>query len=123
MVSQNILEVYRWNKVVILFVIYCDTYENILETMRLHSVVPLLKRVCVADYKVPDSDLTIEKGTDVFIPIKGLHYDSKYYPNPTVFDPERFSSEEREKIHPYTHLPFGGGPRLCIGKTMFLIFF
>lgn len=89
--------------------------------MRLHSVVPILKRVCVADYKIPDSDLTIKKGMGVFIPVKGLHYDSKYYPNPTVFDPERFSLEEREKRHPYTHLPFGEGPRLCIGK--FVLYF
>lgn len=85
-------------------------------------IVPFLERICVADYKIPDSDLIIEKGTEVFIWAKGLHYDSQYYSNPTVFDTKRFMPGEREKIHSYTYLPFGEGPRNCIGKIIFLKF-
>lgn len=60
--------------------------------------------------------MTIEKGTAVVIPTYGLQTDPQYYPDPEKFDPERFSKEEIAKRHPYTYLPFGEGPRNCIGK-------
>jgi cytochrome P450 family 6 len=49
------------------------------------------------------------------ISILGLHHDPKYYPDPERFDPERFSKEEKAKRHHYVYLPFGEGPRICIG--------
>uniref|UniRef100_A0A182K775 Cytochrome P450 n=1 Tax=Anopheles christyi TaxID=43041 RepID=A0A182K775_9DIPT len=52
---------------------------------------------------------------------KGLHHDPQYYPNPSKFDPERFSEENREKINPSTYLPFGIGPRNCIGSRFALM--
>lgn len=45
-----------------------------------------------------------------------IHMDEKFYPNPEVFDPERFSDENKHKIQPFTFMPFGMGPRNCIGK-------
>lgn len=71
------------------------------------------------DYKVPDSDLTIEKGTRCLIPIVAIHHDEEYYPEPMVFDPERFSEENKKGRHPFAHIPFGEGPRMCIGKQRF----
>lgn len=50
------------------------------------------------------------------IPIWSLHRDPKYYDDPEKFDPERFYDENKHKIKPYTYLPFGIGPRNCIGK-------
>jgi cytochrome P450 family 6 len=50
------------------------------------------------------------------IPVLGLHHDEKYYPDPDRFDPERFNEEEKVKRPPYVYLPFGDGPRICIGK-------
>lgn len=52
----------------------------------------------------------------IIIPTLGLHHDSNYFPNPEVFDPERFSDERRSTIQPGSYLPFGDGPRICIGK-------
>lgn len=74
-----------------------------------------LTRQCIQDYKVPNTDAIIEKGTTVIIPTYGLNYDEEYYPNPENFDPERFSTENKHARSSYTHLPFGEGPRLCIG--------
>lgn len=46
----------------------------------------------------------------------GLHYDPEYFPEPQKFNPERFSDENRKKIPPFSYLPFGQGPRNCIGR-------
>ena len=51
----------------------------------------------------------------VWIPLLALHRDPDNYPNPDEFNPERFSKEAIEARHPMTYLPFGGGPRNCIG--------
>jgi len=76
----------------------------------------MLSRECSKPYKIPGTDTVLEKGVLVFIPVTALHYDSKYYPEPDKFDPERFSEEENQKRRHYVYLPFGEGPRICIGK-------
>lgn len=72
-------------------------------------------RKAAQTYHVPNDSLTIEKGQKLIIPIYSLHYDPKYYTDPELFDPERFSSEEKAKRVNGTYLPFGDGPRICIG--------
>ncbi|RZC38786.1 p450 domain containing protein, partial [Asbolus verrucosus] len=91
------------------------------ESLRMYPPASLTNRKCVKDYKVPDDDITIEKGTSVIIPILGIHYDEEYYPNPEKFDPERFTEENKNSRHPYAHLPFGEGPRNCIGMRFGLM--
>ncbi|XP_037952488.1 cytochrome P450 6a8-like [Teleopsis dalmanni] len=85
------------------------------ETSRKHSIVPCSLRKAVKDYVIPNTNHVIEKGMNVVIPLDAIHHDPEYFPNPEVFDPERFSSTEVKKRHPMAFLPFGDGPRICIG--------
>jgi cytochrome P450 family 6 len=91
------------------------------ETLRKYPPVPFLTRKCVKDYKIPDEDIIIEKGTTVVLSVLGIHYDEEYYPDPEKFDPERFTEENKNLRHHYSHIPFGEGPRLCIGMRFGLM--
>jgi len=85
------------------------------ETLRKYPIAFGLLRECTQTYQVPESDLVIEKGVKVVVPVYSLHHDPKYFPDPDRFDPERFSPENKHKILQGTYLPFGDGPRICIG--------
>lgn len=74
-----------------------------------------LFRVAAQTYRVPDDHLIIKKGQQLVIPVHSLHNDPEYYPDPGVFDPERFSQEQKTKRPSGTYLPYGEGPRICIG--------
>ncbi|GJQ77833.1 Cyp6a9 [Trypoxylus dichotomus] len=91
------------------------------ESLRKYPPIPFLNRKCNKDYKVPGSDLVIEKGTSVMISLMGLHMDPEYFPEPEKFEPERFSKENKSKIKPFTFLSFGDGPRACIGQRFALL--
>lgn len=88
----------------------------VLETLRKHPPIPALHRKCTKDYPIPGSDFVLEEGTNTFIPVLGLHHDPDYYPDPLKFDPERFSEEAKLKPPQFAYIPFGDGPRNCIGK-------
>ncbi|CAG2109757.1 unnamed protein product [Medioppia subpectinata] len=71
-----------------------------------------------------DSDgsmFKIEKGMNVSIPVYALHHDPDYYPDPFAFKPDRFLAQNGRNIKPYTYLPFGAGPRNCIGTRFALL--
>nr|AGJ51945.1 cytochrome P450 CYP6BQ22 [Dastarcus helophoroides] len=84
------------------------------ETLRKYPPLPSLNRECTKDYRIPGTEVILKKGMKLIIPVIGLHHDEDYYPQPEKFDPERFSAENLNR-HPYTFLPFGEGPRICIG--------
>ncbi|CAH1399265.1 unnamed protein product [Nezara viridula] len=83
------------------------------ETIRIHTPVTMLTRLCTKDTVI--EDVKISKGTKVFISTLALHNDPEYYPEPEKFDPERFSESNKESMTKYTFLPFGEGPRTCVG--------
>ncbi|XP_016660176.1 probable cytochrome P450 6a13 isoform X2 [Acyrthosiphon pisum] len=86
------------------------------ETLRKYPPLVALFRKASQTYRVPNSSLIIEKGQKIIIPIYAIHYDNKYYSDPEKFIPERFSAEEKAKRPSGVYLPFGDGPRICIGK-------
>lgn len=72
-------------------------------------------RQAVHDYKIPNSKHVIKKGTQILIPNVGFHYDERYWKNPYKFNPDRFTPEEILKRPNFTFMPFGEGPRNCVG--------
>ncbi|KAK9881443.1 hypothetical protein WA026_016329 [Henosepilachna vigintioctopunctata] len=96
--------------------VYLD--QVVTETLRKYPPLPSLPRICTKDYKVPGTDLIIKKGIRVVIPVFGIHRDPDYYPDPEKFDPERFSEGNKNDV---TYMPFGYGPRYCIGMRFGLL--
>ncbi|XP_022162554.1 probable cytochrome P450 6a14 [Myzus persicae] len=88
------------------------------EISRKYAITMIIFRRATKNYQVPGTSLVIEKGQKITIPVYSIHNDPKYYPDPDTFDPERFSTEEKAKRRNGTYLPFGDGPRLCIGKRL-----
>jgi len=89
------------------------TTQVILEALRLYPPFWMVDRMALADDRAGDVD--IPGGSTVVVFIYGVHHSPQYWENPESFDEERFS-KVKEKLHtPFAHLPFGAGPRGCIG--------
>ncbi|XP_014666274.1 PREDICTED: cytochrome P450 3A19-like [Priapulus caudatus] len=84
------------------------------EVLRVYPAITRFNREVGKEYKLTDQ-LTLPKGTDVAIPVYYMHHNEEYWPDHNKFDPERFTAEEKQKRNPYTYVPFGLGPRNCIG--------
>lgn len=69
-----------------------------------------------------DTGFLLKPGESIIIPIYGIHNDPEYYPEPEKFDPERFNVENNNKRHPMAFIPFGHGPRKCIGMYLYVKF-
>ncbi|XP_025262219.1 probable cytochrome P450 6a14 [Camponotus floridanus] len=89
--------------------------QNTCETLRKYPVATHLMRHSTSSYTFGGSTVNIPKNLKVFIPVFGIHRDPDIYPKPDVFDPERFNDEAIQTRHPMHYLPFGDGPRNCIG--------
>uniref|UniRef100_A0A0K8T213 Cytochrome P450 6a14 n=1 Tax=Lygus hesperus TaxID=30085 RepID=A0A0K8T213_LYGHE len=89
--------------------------QVISETLRKYPPLSSLSRKVVKEYRIPGSDLVLSEGSIVEIPVHMLHHDPQYYPEPEKFRPERFANG-KDAIRKGTYVPFGGGPRVCIGE-------
>nr|CAD6618269.1 cytochrome P450 [Rhizobium sp. Khangiran2] len=90
------------------------------EALRLYPPAPSLNRAAIADdeWTSPDGKtVQIAAGVTVLIMPWTLHRHQLYWDNPRAFMPERFLPENRGKIGRFQYLPFGAGPRVCIGAT------
>ncbi|XP_071103834.1 cytochrome P450 3A6-like isoform X2 [Haliotis cracherodii] len=104
-------------------------YENIInmrymeqvfnESLRMFPIVPIMTREAMETVTI--KGYQIDKGTAVAVSVYALHHDPANFPNPEVFDPERFSPENKRKINPIAFHPFGYGPRICIGMRLALM--
>lgn len=63
-----------------------------------------------------EEPLIVEKGTSIIIPNVALSNDPKYWENPEKFNPDRFDEMNKDDWKKGIFLPFGDGPRMCIGK-------
>jgi cytochrome P450 len=89
------------------------TTQVICEALRLYPPFWMIDRMAVADDRV--GDVAIPRGSMVIVYVYGAHHAPRYWPNPEDFDTERFT-KANEKLRPAcTYLPFGAGPRGCIG--------
>lgn len=68
-----------------------------------------------ANYNVRNSHHVIEKGMKIIIPMVGIQHDPTIYPDPCRFDPDRMTTEQMNLRHSSAFMPFGAGPRICIG--------
>lgn len=86
------------------------------ELLRLYPPAFAVGREALADDAF--EDLRIGAGHRVQVAIFMLHRNARHWPEPGRFDPTRFLPEGREGRHPFAHLPFGGGPRICVGLAL-----
>lgn len=84
------------------------------ESLRLYPPAWITDRVNIEDDKI--NDYVLKKGTIIGASIYELHRNKRYWDSPEVFKPSRFFEENRKEIMPY-YMPFGAGPRLCIGNN------
>ena len=95
------------------------TRQVISESMRLFPPVPMLSRIPKTDMQL--GGMAITPRTWVVIPIFALHRNALLWDNPHAFDPDRFASDQAKGRSRYAHLPFGAGPRVCIGANFAMI--
>ena len=89
------------------------------ESMRLYPPVPIMSRQATADASI-DGHL-VRAGTSILMPIYAIHRHARRWEDPDAFDPARFAPEREAAIPRYQYMPFGAGPRICIGMSFAMI--
>ncbi|XP_077274027.1 cytochrome P450 4C1-like isoform X2 [Temnothorax americanus] len=89
------------------------------EALRLYPSVFLISRYSAEDVKL--QSYLVPAGTLVSLNIYAVHRDPNFWPNPDIFDPDRFLPEKIRNRHPYSYLPFSAGPRNCIGQRFAML--
>jgi cytochrome P450 len=89
------------------------------ETMRLYPPAAGILREALHDIEI--DGYVVPKGYSVLLSPYTLQRNAAYFPDPEMFDPERFTPEREKQIPRYTYIPFGAGPRVCIGNYFALM--
>ena len=85
------------------------------EAMRLYPPAPIIARAVTRAFTLGNRPVPV--GAMIYVPIYALHRHTKLWDRPDQFDPDRFAPEPSKERHRYAYLPFGGGPRVCIGSS------
>ena len=85
------------------------------EAMRLYPPAPVITRTALQGFKLGEHD--IPAGTVLYVPIYAVHRHTALWDEPERFDPSRFEPEKVKARHRYAYMPFGAGPRVCIGNA------
>ncbi|EDW00573.1 probable cytochrome P450 6w1 [Drosophila grimshawi] len=97
------------------------------ETLRKYPIVGYAERECVQPATgekfnlAPYYDLELPHGTPVYVATLAIHRDPQYWPDPEKFDPDRFAAENRDNLNMDAYMPFGIGPRNCVGMRLGLL--
>ncbi|CAI9741156.1 cytochrome P450 3A14 [Octopus vulgaris] len=89
------------------------------ETLRLYPIANSILRK--SKKQITIKNWTIPAKIGINIPVYALHHNPKYWPDPEKFDPDRFSEEAQKTHTKFAYLPFGAGPRICIGMRLGLM--
>lgn len=89
------------------------------EAMRLYPPAGGVTRQPIHDIEL--GGYPIAKGSTIAISTYVMHHDPALFPDPERFDPDRFTAENEAKLPKYAYLPFGGGPRICIGNSFAML--
>ena len=95
------------------------TKQVVNEVMRLYPPAPIIVRTLLRDMVV--GGVPLPKGSLIVVPIYALHHHRRLWSRPDQFDPERFAPEAAKERHRFAFLPFGAGPRVCIGNGFALL--
>ncbi|MDW3117613.1 MAG: cytochrome P450 [Roseovarius pacificus] len=95
------------------------TQAVITESMRLYPAGWMFGRESTQDCEI--KGYHCPKGTQILIAPWVLHRDPRYYDTPEAFRPERWLDGLAQRLPRYAFLPFGGGPRICIGNSLALL--
>lgn len=86
------------------------------EAMRLYPSFWMIDRIALEEDDI--HGIRVPAGSTLSLYIYGLHRNTDIWENPEQFDPSRFEKKYKKDRHPFAHIPFGGGPRVCIGSNM-----
>jgi cytochrome P450 len=85
------------------------------EAMRLYPPAPIITRTATRAF--PLGGFMVPQGAVLIVPIHAVHHHATLWESPERFDPERFAPEQAKDRHRYSYMPFGAGPRICIGSA------
>lgn len=95
------------------------TMQVVKETMRLYPPAWVIGRRAKTDDII--DGYKIKSSNNIMLSVYNIHHSPKFWDEPEKFKPERFTKENMKAKHKYAYMPFGGGPRLCIGNNFALM--